>query len=126
LLREQAQAVERWNRLHPGEEPRVPKVTELLSEVGGPVVAVTDFMTLVPGQVARWVPGEFLTLGTDGFGRSDSRPALRRFFETDTGHVVAASLAALARTGRVDAASVSDAFDRYQIDPETVDPATAH
>ncbi|MGH8944915.1 MAG: pyruvate dehydrogenase (acetyl-transferring), homodimeric type, partial [Acidimicrobiia bacterium] len=125
-LREQAQAVERWNRLHPGEEPRVPRVTELLSEVGGPVVAVTDFMTLVPGQVAQWVPGDFLTLGTDGFGRSDSRRALRHFFETDTGHVVAASLAALARTGRVDADSVSDAFDRYQIDPETVDPAMAH
>jgi pyruvate dehydrogenase E1 component len=125
-LREQALSVERWNRLHPGEEPRVPQVTELLSEVGGPVVAVTDFMTLVPDQVAKWVPGDFLTLGTDGFGRSDSRPALRRFFETDTGHVVAASLAGLARSGRVDAASVADAFDRYQIDPETIDPATAH
>jgi pyruvate dehydrogenase E1 component len=125
-LREQAHSVDRWNRLHPGEEPRVPRVTELLSEVKGPVVAVTDFMKLVPGQVAKWVPGEFVTLGTDGFGRSDSRRALRRFFETDTGHVVAASLAALARSGRVDSGSVSDAFDRYQIDPETVDPATAH
>ena len=125
-LREQALSVERWNRLHPDEEPRVPQVTELLSAVGGPVVAVTDFMTLVPDQVAKWVPGDFLTLGTDGFGRSDSRPALRRFFETDTGHVVAASLAGLARSGRVDAASVADAFDRYQIDPETIDPATAH
>ena len=101
-------------------------VTRLLSEVGGPIVAVTDYMTLVPDQVARWVPGELLTLGTDGFGRSDSRHALRRFFETDTGHVVAASLAGLARTGRVDQSSVSDAFDRYQIDPETINPATAH
>ncbi|MBW3667203.1 MAG: pyruvate dehydrogenase (acetyl-transferring), homodimeric type [Actinobacteria bacterium] len=125
-LREEAVSVERWNRLHPGEEPRVPRVARLLSDVGGPIVAVTDYMTLVPDQVAKWVPGEFLTLGTDGFGRSDSRPALRRFFETDAGHVVAASLAGLARTGRVDDASVSDAFDRYQIDPETVDPATAH
>ena len=125
-LREQALSVERWNRLHPGQEPRVPRVTELLSPVGGPVVAVTDFMTLVPDQVAKWVPGEFLTLGTDGFGRSDSRGALRRFFETDTGHVVAASLSALTRTGRVDPTAVSDAFDRYHIDPETIDPATAH
>ncbi len=125
-LREEALHVDRWNRLHPEQDVRVPLVTRLLSSADGPTVAVTDFMTMVPDQVARWVPGEFITLGTDGYGRSDSRQALRRFFETDTGHVVAATLATLARIGRVDSSAVEDAFRRYQIDPEANDPARSH
>ena len=125
-LREQALDVERWNRLHPDEETRTPLVTTLLADVGGPIVAVTDFMTLVPDQVARWVPGDFHILGTDGYGRSDSRPALRRFFENDTGHIVVAVLAALAGTGRVETSVVADAIERHGIDPETVNPAKAH
>jgi pyruvate dehydrogenase E1 component len=125
-LREEALAVDRWNRLHPAESPRAPLVTRLLGHTPGPTLAVSDFMTLVPDQVSRWVSGDYIILGTDGFGRSDSRAALRRFFETDTGHIVAASLSALAKTGRVPASYVNDAFDRYGIDPETVDPATAH
>ncbi len=125
-LREEALAVERWNRLHPDQEPRTPLVTRLLSHVEGPKLAVSDYMTLVPDQVSRWVPGEFTILGTDGFGRSDSRPALRRFFETDTGHVVAASLSSLVRAGRAEPEVVKDAFDRYEIDPEAIDPAQAH
>lgn len=125
-LREEALSVERWNRLHPDQEPRTPLVTRLLSEVDGPVVAVTDFMTLVPDQVAKWVRQDFVTLGTDGYGRSDSRAALRHFFETDTGHVVAASLSALARIGRVPVTAVEDAFSRYSIDPDIHDPAQAH
>jgi pyruvate dehydrogenase E1 component len=123
LLREEALSVSRWNLLHPTEEPRVPLVTRLLSEVGGPIIAVTDFMKLVPDQVHPWVPGPFTTLGTDGFGRSDARKALRRFFEVDAGHVVAASLATLAAEGMIDKAVVRDAHDRYQIDPEAPDPA---
>src|SRR5690606_30687711 len=79
-LREEALGVERWNRLHPTAEARTPFVTRTLSGVGGPLVAVTDFMAAVPDQVGRWVPGPFTILGTDGFGRSDSRSALRRFF----------------------------------------------
>ena len=125
-LREQALSVDRWNRLHPDQEQKQPLVSRLMSGVAGPKLAVTDFMTLVPDQVSRWMPGEFSILGTDGFGRSDSRPALRRFFETDTGHVVAAALSALARTGRIEPEAVKDAFERYQIDPETIDPAHAH
>ncbi len=125
-LREEALSAERWNRLHPDQEQRTPLVTRLLSHVEGPKLAVTDFMTLVPDQVSRWVPGEFSILGTDGFGRSDSRPALRRFFETDTGHVVAASLGALVRLGRMEPEAVKDAFDRYEIDPEALDPAQTH
>ena len=125
-LREEALAVERWNRLHPKETARVPLVTRRLSTVSGPVVAVSDYMRLVPDQVAPWVPGRFVTLGTDGFGRSDSRSALRKFFEIDTGTIVATTLWALAADGSVPMDTVVDAFDRYGIDPEAPDPAHLH
>jgi pyruvate dehydrogenase E1 component len=122
-LREEALSVTRWNLLHPTEDRRIPMVTSLLSDVGGPVIAVTDYMRLVPDQVSRWVPGPFTTLGTDGFGRSDARKALRRFFEVDTGHIVAATLSTLASEGSVAESVVKDAFDRYEIDPEAPNPA---
>ena len=125
-LREEALGVDRWNRLHPDEPPRTPLITRKLSGVGGPVVAVTDFMKLVPGQVAQWVPARYVTLGTDGFGRSDSRQALRKFFEIDTGSIVAATLWALSHDGLVPRTAVQDAFTRYGIDPETPDPAHQH
>ncbi|MGB7859354.1 MAG: pyruvate dehydrogenase (acetyl-transferring), homodimeric type [Acidimicrobiia bacterium] len=125
-LREQALDVVRWNRLNPSETPRVPLITSTLAPVGGPIVAVTDFMTLVPDQVAKWVPGGLTTLGTDGFGRSDSRQALRRFFETDAGHIVVACLSSLADRDRVEPSTVEDAFDRYGIDSKVLDPAEAH
>ncbi len=125
-LREEALSVDRWNLLHPGDEPRVPLVTKLLSQDDVPTIAVTDFMKMVPDQIARWVPGPYVVLGTDGFGRSDSRDALRRFFEVDTGHVVASTLAALAASGKAEVSSVKDAFDRYDIDPDSADPAHAH
>jgi pyruvate dehydrogenase E1 component len=83
---------------------------------------VTDFMRMVPDQIGRWVPGPYVTLGTDGFGRSDTRNALRRFFETDAGHVVVATLSALARQGRIDPAAVHDAVGRYGINPELASP----
>jgi pyruvate dehydrogenase E1 component len=124
LLREEAISAERWNRLHPDEEARVPFVTEALSAVGGPVVAVTDYLRAVPDQVGRWIPGRFVPLGTDGFGRSDTREALRRFFEIDTGHVVAATLAALAADGKVKPSVVLDAIKRYDIDTDAPDPWT--
>jgi pyruvate dehydrogenase E1 component len=125
-LRTEALSVERWNLLHPDETPRTPLVTSLLSEVGGPVIAVTDFMKLVPDQVARWVPGRFVTLGTDGFGRSDARKALRRFFEVDTGHIVTATLSTLVTEGLLTSKALKDAVERYGIDPEAPDPAHAH
>ena len=121
-LREEALAVERWNRLHPAEPPRTPRVTELLSDASGPIVAVTDFMKAVPDQVARWVPARFLPLGTDGCGRSDTREALRRFFETDGPHVVVAVLASLAAVGDLKPEVVDDAIRRYDIDPEAPNP----
>jgi pyruvate dehydrogenase E1 component len=125
-LREQALGVERWNRLHPEEEPRVPLVTKLLEGSDGPIVSVTDFMTIVPDQVAKWMPRDFIVLGTDGYGRSDSRAALRKFFETDKGHVVVGALSGLVRVGRMKPSAVTDAMERYGIDPESIDPAHAH
>ena len=123
-LREEAMAVERWNRLHPADEPRVPLVTELLSTGEGPVVAVTDFMRSVPDQVSRWVPDHrsWTSLGTDGYGRSDTREALRRYFETDAPHVVVAVLAALASNGQIDAGVVEKAIADHDVDPERAVP----
>jgi pyruvate dehydrogenase E1 component len=115
-------SVERWNRLHPSLQPRTPYVTEVLDSAEGPIVAVTDFMKSVPDQVARWVPGHFIPLGTDGFGRSDTREALRRHFETDASHLVVAVLDGLLATGEAKAKEVDDAIARYGIDPDAPDP----
>jgi pyruvate dehydrogenase E1 component len=123
-LREDALATERWNRLHPTEEPRTAYVTSSLSGAAGPFVAVTDFMKVVPDQIARWVPGSFTPLGTDGYGRSDTRAALRRHFETDAPNVVVAVLRALAAQGDGKPQEVADAIARYGIDPEAPDPRT--
>jgi pyruvate dehydrogenase E1 component len=122
-LRENALEVERWNRLHPGQPQRTADVALLLADSTGPIVAVTDFMKIVPEQVARFLPGRtFVPLGTDGMGRSDTRESLRRFFEIDLGHVVVGVLAALHATGEVDAEQVEAAIRRYDIDSEAVDP----
>jgi pyruvate dehydrogenase E1 component len=121
-LREDAISVERWNRLHPGQPQRQPFVTELLAQSGGPIVAVTDFMRSVPDQVARWMPRRFISLGTDGFGRSDTREVLRRHFEIDAAHLVVAVLSGLAADGSVPAAMVAEAIGRYDIDGELADP----
>ena len=88
-----------------------------------PLVAVTDYMKAVPDQVARWVPGPFISLGTDGFGRSDTRERLRRHFETDAAHVVVACLDGLRQAGEGKAEDVDDAIRRYGIDPDGPDPA---
>ncbi|MGO8873494.1 MAG: pyruvate dehydrogenase (acetyl-transferring), homodimeric type [Acidimicrobiales bacterium] len=121
-LREDAISVERWNRLHTWEDTRVPLVTESLARSGGPIVAVTDFMRAVPDQVARWMPRPFISLGTDGFGRSDTREVLRRFFEVDAAHVVIAVLHGLAVEGKLPRRTVADAIDRYGVDPASADP----
>jgi pyruvate dehydrogenase E1 component len=121
-LREDAISVERWNRLHPEEPARVPLVTESLAGPAGPVVAVTDFMRSVPDQVSRWMPRPFTSLGTDGFGRSDTRDLLRRFFEVDAGHIVVAVLHGLAADGTVPASVVGEAIERYGIDVSAADP----
>ncbi|HYU56920.1 MAG TPA: pyruvate dehydrogenase (acetyl-transferring), homodimeric type, partial [Actinomycetota bacterium] len=121
-LREEALDAERWNRLHPGEARRVPYVIEALEAAEGPVIAVSDSMKAVPDQIGRWVPGLYLPLGTDGFGRSDTREGLRRFFEIDAPHVVVAALSALAEQGEVKPELVADAIKRYDLDPDRSNP----
>ncbi len=121
-LREEAMSTDRFNRLHPAEPDTVPFVTDALSTSTGPVVAVTDFMRSVPDQVSRWVPRPFTSLGTDGFGRSDTREVLRRHFEVDAAHVTLAVLEGLRAQGAVSAATVADAIGRYGIDVTAPDP----
>ena len=122
-LREDGLSAERHNRLHPSGERRVPRVAQILADAQGPITAVSDFMAAVPEQVLRFLPGRtFIPLGTDGMGRSDTREALRRHFEIDTGHIVVAALSGLLRDGAVDASVVEDAIRRYEIDPDAIDP----
>ncbi len=121
-LREEALDVERWNRLHPEETPRVSAVARKLADSRGPIVAVTDYLTLVPDQISRWTPRPMISLGTDGFGRSDTRPAMRRFFEVDAAHVVIAALTGLAREGSIVASVITDALQRYDIDTDRTNP----
>ena len=115
-LRRDALACESYNLLHPGAEPRVPYVTSVMSEAAGPVVAVSDWMRAVPDQIARWVPGPYTSLGTDGFGFSDTRPAARRFFHVDAESITLAVLASLARSGLVDASLPAQAIAKYKLD----------
>jgi pyruvate dehydrogenase E1 component len=121
-LRADAVEAERWNRLHPGQERREPYVSKTLSTAEGPVVAVTDSMRSVPDQIARWVQQPYLSLGTDGFGRSDTREALRRFFEVDAEHIAVAVLSVLSELGDVKPETVADAIKRYEIDPDRPSP----
>jgi pyruvate dehydrogenase E1 component len=121
-LRMDALETERWNRLHPGEAKRTPYVTRALNGAEGPIVAVTDSMKAIPDQIARWVPQPFVPLGTDGFGRSDTRDALRRFFEVDAEHAVVATLSALADLGEVKPEAVAEAIEKYDLDPDHPSP----
>ena len=122
-LREDALAVERVNRLHPARTPEKCRVERLLGESTGPVVAVSDFMKIVPEQIARFIPERRVeVLGTDGMGRSDTRQALRAHFEIDAPNVVVAVLSSLAREGQVEGALVESAIREFGLDPDRVDP----
>ena len=123
-LRREALATERWNQLHPEEEPRQSYLEEKFGEREGPYVAATDYMKIVPDQIQRWMPGQYVTLGTDGYGRSDDREALRRFFEVDKRYIAVTALKALADDGKIDQKTVSQAIEKYGIDPEKPDPVT--
>ncbi|WP_116102749.1 pyruvate dehydrogenase (acetyl-transferring), homodimeric type [Amycolatopsis thermalba] len=115
-LRREAVEIDRDNLLHPGESPRVPYVTQALSDATGPVVAVSDWMRAVPDLIRPWVPTDMVTLGTDGFGFSDTRPAARRFFLVDAESITVATLAALAKRGEVPQDKVAEAARKYRID----------
>jgi pyruvate dehydrogenase E1 component len=123
-LRRDGIEVERWNMLHPEDKPRAAYVSEQLQGRRGPVVASTDYVRAFADQIREWVPAPYRVLGTDGFGRSDSRRALRRFFEVDRHYVVVAALKSLADAGEVDPARVREAIERYEIDPEAPMPTT--
>ena len=124
-LRDDALSVERWNRLHPTEAARTPYVTEMLRDVEGPLVAVSDYMKAMPDGVSRFVAKPLVVLGTDGYGFSDTRPALRRHFEVDAANVVVAVLYGLAQTGAIKDEVVDEAIARYDINRDKVDPRLA-
>jgi len=123
-LRREALDAERWNMLHPGQAPRTPYVKELLAGQSGPFVAATDYMRTVPDQIRQWVPGRYHVLGTDGYGRSDSRAALRGFFEVDRRYIALAALKSLADEGMLDMATVVSAMQRFGLDPDKPNPVT--
>ena len=123
-LRRDALATERWNQLHPGEEVRKSYLENCLARREGPYIAATDYMKIVPDQIQRWVPGQYVTLGTDGYGRSDSREALRQFFEVDRRYIAVSALKALADDGKLDQKTVGEAIRKYKIDPDKPDPVT--
>jgi pyruvate dehydrogenase E1 component len=123
-LRKNALSIARWNMLHPGEPQQLSYVQQTLAGREGPFVAATDYMKTVADQIRQWVPGAYTALGTDGFGRSDSRAELRRFFEVDRHYVVVASLKALADEGKIDKNTVSKAMQAFGIDPEKSNPLT--
>lgn len=119
-LRREALSTERWNRLHPAETPRVPYVTEVMKGAKGPIIASSDYMKAVPEMIARWVD-DFTPLGTDGYGRSDTRAALRRHFEVDAEHVAATALWRLSLLGEIDASVAAGAIEELGIDPEAIE-----
>src|SRR4051794_24865534 len=123
LLRRDALEADRWNRLHPeARKPRIPYVQEVLPADGRPIVAASDWLKAWPDMVARWLPDSSLSLGTDGFGRSDPREALRSLFEIDPPHIAAATLVQLARCGDLPAARAARGIRELGIDPEKLDP----
>jgi pyruvate dehydrogenase E1 component len=114
---------ERWNMLHPGETPRVPYVTQCLREAPGVIVAASDYMKVLPQSISQWLPRPLVALGTDGFGRSEGRAALRDFFEVDAKYIVLATLNALAREKQIKPEVVQKAIKEFGVNPEKANPA---
>jgi len=124
-LRRDGLEVERWNMLHPNEEPQTPYLSQCLADSPGVLVAASDYVKALPDSIARWCPRPLLSLGTDGFGRSESRRALRDFFEVDARYVTLATLTALAREGEIDSDDVEEAMHDLDIDPSKPNPLTS-
>jgi pyruvate dehydrogenase E1 component len=123
-LRREALESARWSDRHPQDEPRESYVASCFKGIEGPFIAATDYMKTVSDQIREWVPGRYVVLGTDGFGRSDGRQALRRFFEVDKHSIVVAALKALADEGSVDVETVTTAMSQFGLDPDKPDPVT--
>ncbi len=124
-LRRDALAIERWNRLHAAKPEKRPYILAALDGADGPIVAATDYMKAVPDQLSPWLQGRLVSLGTDGFGRSDNRQHLRRHFEINAESIAAAALSRLARGGKFDSQRAQNSFIELGLDPEKVDPAIA-
>ncbi len=121
-LARDGQSVERWNRLHPTKKARVAHVAKMLPKEDIPVIAATDYMRNFAEQIAPYIKAAYTVLGTDGFGRSDTREHLRSFFEVDRYHITVAALKALADKGEFEAAQIDVAIAQYHINPETAAP----
>ena len=124
-LTREAQAADRWNRLHPLEDAKSSHVEQCLKGRRGPVICATDYIRTYADQIRKWVPVRYEVLGTDGFGRSDTRQQLRKHFEVNKYHVVIAALKALADEGQLPAGKVAEAIKKYGIDPEKINPLFA-
>jgi pyruvate dehydrogenase E1 component len=111
--------------LHPGEPARLPYVAQCLEDAPGALIAASDYVKAMPDSIDRWLPRPMTALGTDGFGRSETRAALREFFEVDYRYVIVATLAALARDGKIAAAVVEQAIKAHNVNPEKVNPAVS-
>ncbi len=123
-LRRDGLAIERHNALHPEEEPKDCYVSAQMKGRVGPVIAATDYMRIYADQIRSYIPNRYVTLGTDGYGRSDTREKLRHFFEVDAKFIVLATLNALVAEGTIDKSKVVDAIKRYSINPDKLDPVT--
>src|SRR6185437_7965540 len=124
-LRRDALEVERWNLLHPQQQPRTSYLQQVLGREEGIYLAASDFIRQVPEMIGRWVPGGLFALGTDGFGRSDTRAALRRHFEVDAECIAVAALGRLVQRGAIKPAVVQQAIDKFGINPEKISPMRA-
>jgi pyruvate dehydrogenase E1 component len=124
-LRKDAEDKMRWNIFHPDDEYQIPYITKCMEYARGPVIAASDYVRLVAEQVAAFIPNAFTALGTDGFGRSESREDLRSFFEVNRYYIVLAALNALAKEGKIEFAEVKKAINKYKIDPDKPNPRTA-
>jgi pyruvate dehydrogenase E1 component len=124
-LRREALAIERWNLLHPTEKEKQPYILKALQGAEGPIVAASDYMKIVPDQLSPWLRERLVSLGTDGFGRSDNREYLRKHFEISPESIVAATLSRLSREKQFDAKKAQKALQELNIDPEKIDPAKA-
>lgn len=124
-LRRDAQATRRWNMLHPTAEPRKSYLETAMADAKGPVISASDYVRALGEQLTPWINDDYLVLGTDGMGRSETRPALRRHFEVDSASVVIASLFQLSQQGKIDRSTVAEAIKELDYDPEKVDPLYA-
>jgi pyruvate dehydrogenase E1 component len=124
-LRREALAIERWNRLHPSEPEKTPYILTALKDSDGPIVAASDYLKIVPDQLAPWLQDRLESLGTDGFGRSDNRQYLRRHFEVNAESIVTGALSRLARESKFDARRAQQAFAELEVETEKIDPARA-